>query len=194
MVMEPNVEDGLKVGALPPGPSLPMFAQQANWVLRPTQFMEACARKYGDAFTLRMSNLANMVFVAHPDMVRDVFTGDPAVFHAGEANAITRPLVGSRSVLVLDEAPHHRERKLLMPPFHGDRMQAYATVMRDEAAREAASWEQGTAFPIHRSFQRISLEVILRAVFGLRDARRLEDSVTTWSRSSRSAGNPGSSS
>jgi len=143
------------------------LVQQLQWVFRPTQLMDACARRFGDAFTLRFPGMPNMVFVSHPDMVRDVFTGDPATFHAGEANAIIRPIVGESSVLLLDDQRHRAQRRLLMPPFHGDRMERYAAAMREVAAREAASWASGRSFPIHPAFQRISLNVIFRAVFGL---------------------------
>src|SRR3954469_1884476 len=89
---------------LPPGPRTPPAVQLLEWVARPLQLMERCAREYGDAFTLTGLNESFMVFVSHPDMVRDVFAGDAKTFRAGEANQILKPVAGSRSVLLLDEA------------------------------------------------------------------------------------------
>lgn len=157
--------------ALPPGPNLPTWIQRLEWMFRPTQFMDACARRYGDAFTITFIDGLSTVVVSHPDMVRDVFTGDPATFHAGESNVLLRPLVGENSVLLLDDQRHRAQRRLLMPPFHGERMEKYATAMREVATAEAATWPAGRHFPIHPAFQRISLNVILRAVFGLDETR-----------------------
>jgi cytochrome P450 family 110 len=163
--------------ALPDGPRMAPALQLLQWVARPAAFMDACAARYGDVFTLRIGGTRQpIVFVSHPEMIRDVFTGDPAVFHAGEANTFAKALVGERSVLLLDGAPHQRQRKLLMPPFHGARMQAYAAVMAKATRDEAARWrERGPAFSAHQAFKRISLEVILRAVFGIADAERMAD-------------------
>ena len=101
--------------AVPPGPPLPMPIQTLLWGSRPTRYMEACQRRYGDVFTLRVVQEGTWVFVTHPDAVRQVFTGDPDVLHAGEANIILLPLLGRHSVLLLDGQDHMRQRKLMLP-------------------------------------------------------------------------------
>jgi cytochrome P450 len=111
----------------------------------------------------------------HPDLVRQVFTGDPDVMRAGEANDILRPLLGSRSVLLLDGPEHVRQRKLLMPPFHGERVMAWARTMQEVTARAVDTWRAGSPFALHPHMQRITLEVILRTVFGVDEGSALDD-------------------
>ena len=109
--------------------------------------------------------------VSHPDDVKTVFTGDPNVLHAGEGNQILRPLLGARSVLLLDGPEHMAERKALLPPFHGERMQAYGELIRDIAEAEVASWPAGEPIATRPRMQALTLEIIMRAVFGTRDER-----------------------
>jgi cytochrome P450 len=158
----------------PPGPRLPSAAQTLRWVVRPTAFMEECRRRYGDCFTLRIASEDSWVLVSDPESIKRVFTGNPEHLHAGEANAILRPVVGSESVLLLDGPAHMRQRKLLLPPFHGQRMQRYGEVMREVTEREVATWPTGEAFPVWPRMQAITLEVIVRAVFGVDDPERVE--------------------
>ena len=160
--------------ALPPGPSSPRFMQTARWLVRPWAMMEELHRRHGDMFTVRIANEGTWVFLAHPDAVKQVFTGDPNLLHAGEANIILSPLLGDRSVLLLDEPEHMTQRKMMLPPFHGERMQRYGELMRDIAEREVRSWPVEQPFQVWPSMQAITLEVILRAVFGLREGERLE--------------------
>jgi cytochrome P450 len=121
--------------SLPPGPSAPRPAQVAAWVARPLAFMERCQRRYGDVFTMRVENGKTWVFFSDPDAVKEIFTGDPRVFHAGEGNVILLPILGARSVLLLDEAAHLEQRKLMLPPFHGERMQRYGELMSNNTDR-----------------------------------------------------------
>ena len=107
--------------------------------------------------------------------MKQVFTGDPRVYHAGEGNRILEPFLGSNSVLVLDEKPHIAQRKLLLPPFHGARMQGYERTMAEIASREIASWPAGESFRMRSPMQAISLEIILHTVFGVREGRRLDE-------------------
>jgi len=93
--------------------------------------MEECSRRYGDCFTLRIGPESSWVLISDPESIQKVFTGNPDHLRAGEAGAIMRPVVGSESVLLLDGPPHLRQRKLLLPPFHGERMQRYGDVMRE---------------------------------------------------------------
>ena len=160
--------------ALPPGPRYPRALQTLGWGVRPMPFMERCQARYGDIFTLKIAHEGNWVMLAHPDMVKQVFTGDPAVFHAGEGNIVLRPLVGSNSVLQLDDGAHMAQRKLLLPPFHGERMQRYGDLLTEIADREIDSWPAGAPFALWPRMQAITLEVILRAVFGLEEGERLE--------------------
>jgi tRNA isopentenyl-2-thiomethyl-A-37 hydroxylase MiaE len=114
-----------------------------------------------------------MVITSDPAAVKTVFTGDPDQLLAGKNNEILRPLLGDRSVLLLDRSEHLRQRRLMLPPFHGERMKAYAETMREVAERQVAAWPRGTAFPVAPSMQAITLEIILRTVFGLTDEARI---------------------
>jgi cytochrome P450 len=140
---------------------------------RPGPFLRRCRERYGDSFTVRIANEGDWVIVSHPDAIREVFTGDPHVLHAGEGNRILRPLLGPRSVLVLDDEPHLRQRKLLLPPFHGDRMRSYARTIEDVATREVTSWPAGEPLRLAPRMQALTLEVILRTIFGVEEAGRL---------------------
>jgi cytochrome P450 len=129
--------------------------------------MEECAQRYGDPFTLRLPSAPPIVFFSHPDAVKAIFTGDEEDLRAGEANFRLEPILGRHSLLLLDGREHLRERRLLQPPFHGDRMLSYGPVMRDIAAAAVERWPLGRPFPIHAEMQGVTLDVILRTVFGL---------------------------
>jgi len=159
---------------LPDGPSLPRAAQTLAWITRPGPFLWRQRRRYGDVFTIRLGAEPTLVILADPDHVREVFTGDPAVLHAGEGNRILLPFVGPKSVLLLDDGEHLRQRKLLLPPFHGERMRAYADLIREVADAEVAGWRPGAAFQLAPRMQALTLQVIMRAVFGVRETRRLD--------------------
>ena len=169
---------------LPPGPKIPRLLQTYNWIFRPIPFMRECAKAYGDAFTIRMIGLPPMVFFSDPAAIKQVFTGDPEHLRAGQAQKrIFKPLVGSNSILLLDGARHKRERKLLLPPFHGERLRLYGDIMCEIADRSIDAWPFGTSFPIHARLQEITLDVILRIVFGVDDAAllsRLRTLLIRW--------------
>jgi cytochrome P450 len=133
----------------------------------------ACQERYGDVFTLKIVHEGTWVMLADPEAVKQVFTGDPKVFHAGEGNQILEPVLGRHSVLVLDEKPHMSQRRLLLPPFHGERMQAYGETMAEIAVREIESWPTGVPYRLRPRMQAITLEIILRTVFGVREGERL---------------------
>jgi len=151
----------------PAGPRAPAVAQTLRWLSRPIPMLEACARRYGDTFTIRLSAFPPIVLFSDPAAVKEIFTADPETLRGGEANGVLAPFVGNDSVLLTDGARHRRKRRLMMPPFHGERMQLYGEVMRAITDRVIDEWPIGTAFPIHVETQRITLDVILRAVFGL---------------------------
>jgi cytochrome P450 family 135 len=163
----------VSVPSLPPGPHLPRTLQTLGWMLRPGPFMERCRARYGDVFTMRIRNEGTWVFLADPELIKQVFTGDPRVLRAGEANAVLRPIVGSASVLLLDEPAHMTDRRLMLPPFHGERMQRYGELMAEVTRAELERWPQDEAFPLWPSMQAITLEVIMRAVFGITEPSRL---------------------
>ena len=117
--------------------------QTFAWIARTGPFLERARARYGETFSVRIAQEGTWVMLSNPEHVRQVFTGDPKVFHAGEANAILRPVLGENSVLTLDEHAHMSQRKLLLPAFHGERMQRYGDLMREVAEREIATWPSG---------------------------------------------------
>lgn len=159
--------------SLPPGPPLPVAVQTAIWARQARRMLYACQDRYGDVFTIRILREAPWVMLADPDAIKQVFTGDPRVFHAGEGNELLRPLLGPNSLLVLDEGQHMSQRRLLLPPFHGERMQAYEKTMAGIAAREIGSWPTGTPYELRPRMQALTLEIILATVFGLREGERM---------------------
>src|SRR4051795_6469609 len=155
--------------ALPPGPRGPAVYQSLRLMLRPIDYLEQCLRRYGDVFTLRFVGMGDLVYVADTDTIKDVFAGDASVFRAGEANQVMEPVLGSRSVLLLDEDEHLRERRLLLPPFHGERVRRYRELVGEIAAGEIGRWPRGRPFSMRPRMQAITLEVIMRAVFGIQE-------------------------
>lgn len=162
----PATPTPLRGSGLPPGPSAPRPWQTLAWAARPYGSTDRAHAQFGDRFTLRFGN-ATFVVLANPEDVKEVFTGDPAVFHAGKGNIILLPFMGEKSILLLDDAEHLSQRKLLLPPFHGDRMRAHVPLMEDVAAREVASWPTGEPFKLQPRMAKLTLEVILRIVFGV---------------------------
>ena len=159
--------------ALPPGPRIPRILQMLKWIKWPIPFMRDCAAAYGDVFTMRLYGAPPFVLFSEPAAVRDIFTADPETLMAGRGNEVLRPVFGSNSILLLDGARHRRERKLLMPPFHGERMRLYGDIMRETADRSIDGWPVGRVFPIHGHMQQITLDIILRTVFGVEEGDRL---------------------
>ncbi len=154
---------------LPPGPKQPRYAQALQWVMRPQEFVVRQRERFGDVFTLEFIDGQPLVVLSDPEDVRTVFTGSAEVMHAGEANKLLAPVLGSRSILLLDEAEHLRHRRLLLPPFHGERMLRYEQIMAEAARRELATWQEGETIEMLPRMQAITLEVIMRAVFGIED-------------------------
>ena len=161
------------MAALPPGPRRPTPFQTLTWIRKPIPFMRACAEAYGDAFTIYLFGAPPFVFCSRPDTIKEIFTGDPEVLRAGRGNEVLRPIFGSNSILLLDGARHRRERKLLMPSFHGERMRLYGGIMRETADRSIDAWPIERPFPIHAYMQQITLDIILRTVFGVDEGERL---------------------
>jgi len=160
--------------SLPPGPSEPPLVQTLWWLARPISFMESCRRRYGDAFSVRFVGFQQpTVFLSDPDAVKALYTEQSHGLPPGRSIAL-RPVLGPDSVLLLEGREHLMRRRLMLPPFHGQRMRSYEGVVQEVAKREIASWPLGQPFPLHPRMQAITLEVILRAVFGVTDPHRLD--------------------
>ncbi len=153
---------------LPPGPRLPRILQTAGFMFFGPRFLEACRRRFGNAVTFSTIFDSPFVMLFDPGLVKEVFQGSGEQLHAGEANALLGPVLGDRSVLLLDGGEHLRQRRLMLPAFHGRAMQSYEQVIRDAADREIDRWPVGTPFELLASMQSLTLRVILRAVFGYR--------------------------
>jgi cytochrome P450 len=161
------------VTALPAGPTESPILQTARWVARPIRFLEDCRRRYGDAFSVTFQGFRTpLVMVSHPEVIRALYGERRNRLPPGRTVTL-QPLVGPRSLLLLEGEQHLTRRRVMLPPFHGERMRTYEAVMREAAARELARWPEGRAFPVHPSMQAITLDVILRAVFGVADGGRL---------------------
>src|SRR3954447_19806 len=160
--------------ALPAGPTAGPARQTMRWLARPIALLEHCRRTYGDAFSLNFLGFRSpLVFVSHPDAVKTLYSERGHGLPPGRSLSL-RPIVGDRSVLLLEGSEHLSRRKLMLPPFHGERMRAYEPIMREAAAREIERWPDGEPFAAHPSMQAITLQRILRAVFGF-ERRDLAD-------------------
>ncbi len=160
---------------LPPGPRIPAPALAIRYLREPLDFLSRYRRRYGDIFTVAFPFFGKVVYVTSPELVKQVFTGPPAALHAGEANAmVLEPALGPNSVLTLDDAPHLQQRKLLLPPFHGERVRRYGDLIREVTVQEMETWPVGEPFALRPHTQRITLTVILRAVFGIEDTKRID--------------------
>ena len=151
---------------LPPGPPLPAPVQTALWFGSPVGFLEWCGRRYGDVFTLRLMGPPT-VMVSEPRLVEQVLALGPDDASAGEENALLAPLLGRHSVLMLDGPEHLRQRRLLLPSFHGERMRRQGAAIAAIAGEEVARWPVGQPFPLLPRMRDVTFEVILRVVFGL---------------------------
>ena len=173
-VAAPNARAESVVRGLPPGPRMSRALQTVIWSRKAQWMLEQSRARFGPMFTLQIAYEGHWVVVTQPDVVKQIFTGDPRVFHAGEGNQILRPILGDHSLLVLDEKEHISQRKLLLPPFHGERMQGYGEKMAEIAAREIESWPTGAPYRLRPRMQAITLEIILETVFGVHGGARME--------------------
>jgi cytochrome P450 len=159
---------------LPPGPTQPSVVQTIGWWARPISFMEQCRRRFGRRFTIRLLSTPPFVMHADPAHVKEIFTAPPEVLHPGEGARILEPVVGRNSVILLDEREHLSQRRLMLPAFHGEKMERLTDLMAEVADREVASWPRGEPVELHPRFQALTLDIILRTVFGLDAGERLE--------------------
>ena len=159
---------------LPPGPRTPGIVQAVRFTRDPVWSLERQRRKYGDAFSINFPGFGRMAYFAAPDTIKQIFTSDAGALYAGESNGrVLEPALGKFSLLTLDEDEHMRQRKLLLPPFHGERIRRYGELIAEVANREIDTWPLGTPFALRPRMQKITLDVILRAVFGVRGEDRL---------------------
>jgi cytochrome P450 len=160
--------------SLPPGPRMPQVLQTIGWWSRPTAFLERSRARYGKRFTIRLVGQSPFVIISDPDEIKAIFQAPPDVLHPGEGAHIIEPVVGPNSVILLDEDAHMEQRKLLLPTFHGEKMQALSGVMAQIAQREVSEWPLDEPTWLHPRLQRLTMEVILRTVFGLQGGPQLE--------------------
>ena len=160
----------------PPGPRWPVLIQTAGLLRFRHRFHPHLRKKYGDAFTVRLAPGGRpLVFFTRPEHAKEIFAGDPEVFHAGKANGILGPIMGEHSLLLQDSSQHKRARKLLMPAFNGHALREYHGLVTEVARAEVGTWHSGETFRSLDRMNRLTLEVILRVVFGVTDERRLAE-------------------
>jgi cytochrome P450 len=180
----------VSAAGLPPGPRLPRPLQAVAWTQRPLPYLERCRERYGDAFTLRIMHWGDWVILSDPADVKAVFTAGDAV-GVDVANPLLGPVLGSRSVMLMEEPEHLKRRKLMLPAFHGRAVAADAEMMAAVARREVGRWPVGEPFELWPRMQEITQEVVMRAVFGPGENRRLDGlrerlrRLTAWLNSPR---------
>jgi cytochrome P450 len=153
---------------LPPGPPWPPLVQLIGTWTRPAGVLLRCRAHYGKRFSVRLPFRPPMVIISDPDEVKALFLAPPDIVHPGEGTAIIEPIVGPHSLILLDEAAHLEHRRLLLPAFHGERMAQLASLMEELTDQELDRWPTREVIALHPLLQRLTLEIILRAVFGLR--------------------------
>ena len=159
---------------LPPGPKLPVAVQTlATWT-RPTAALLRARGIYGKRFSVRLLGQRPFVILSDPEEIKQVFQAPPDVLHPGEGARILEPILGPNSVILLDEDPHLQQRKLMLPAFHGEAMQRLQGLMRELTERELSSWPANEPVALHPRLQRLTLEIVLRAVFGLERGAKLD--------------------
>lgn len=166
--------DDMAADPLPPGPRLPAAIQTLGWMKRPTGYLGRLRARYGSRFTMRLVGQPPFVVLTDADEIRQLLTAPADVLHPGEGARLLEPLLGPNSVILLDGDVHLEQRKLMLPAFHGDRMQQLTGLMEELTEREVASWPTEEPIVLHDRLQRLTLEIILRAVFGLDEGPRLD--------------------
>lgn len=161
-------------GNLPPGPRAPVAMQTIAFWARPTAGLDRLRERYGQRFTTRLIGQPPAVILCDPEDVKAVLQAPPDVLHPGAGARLLEPIVGTHSVILLDEDPHLEQRKLLLPAFHGDRMTRLTGLMEELTERELDSWPLDEPVALHPRLQALTLEIILRAVFGLDEGPRLD--------------------
>lgn len=177
---------------LPPGPQMPSALQAIGWAKRPMAFLKRCHRRYGDTFTLRILHSGTWVVLGDPEDVKKVFTTEAGSLGVALANPLLGPVLGRRSVMLMEEPEHMTRRRLMLPPFHGQRMNGDAEMMAEMARREVRSWPAGEPFELWPRMQSITQEVVMRAVFGPDEEGHLDRLRGLLKRLTESMNDPGS--
>ncbi|HEY3709190.1 MAG TPA: cytochrome P450 [Amycolatopsis sp.] len=164
-----------RTSPLPPGPRLPVVVQTVLFGAFRHVFQPLLQRRYGNVFRLRIYPERNVVLVGDVELIKAVFAGPVETFHAGEGNVVLKPVMGEHSVLLTDEQEHLRARRLLMPAFHGAALRGYRDLITELATAELDRWPSGTPFRAHDRMQALTLEIILRVVFGVAEGPRLDE-------------------
>jgi cytochrome P450 len=177
---------------MPPGPNLPPALQMFRWIRDPFSVMEECHSRFGDAFTLRIPGFASgLVLLSDPDVAKEVFALGAGESHAGKGNLVLKPFLGAHSLMLLDGAEHLRQRKMILPAFHGERMHAYGRTMMDVAHTTMDGWPLGKKFAVHPPMQAITIKVIIRTVFGVAEGPRFAELADVLTRTLEAATWPG---
>lgn len=161
--------------ALPAGPRWPALVQSIGLLAFRERLVPYLDRRYGSPFTMKLlPRRRSMVFFHDPEAIRDIFTGDPEVFHAGKGNAILGPLMGEHSLLLVDSAQHKRARRMLMPAFSHSAIDGYRAMVHEIAREHIRSWPVGTPFSALEAMNEITLDIILKVVFGVTEDEHLD--------------------
>jgi cytochrome P450 len=161
--------------SLPPGSRLPTLAQTFLFAGHRKTFFPRLRARYGDVFTIRLVPGSRVVVVlSRPEHIREVFSTPPSIVHAGEGNTALAPIMGQHSLLLVDDDDHVRMRRQLMPAFNGAALRGYADMIAQLAREEVEAWPVGKTFRLHERMRDLTLEVILRVVFGVTDSDRLD--------------------
>lgn len=176
------------------GPGNLNLLQQIRFFARPLELLDTWAQQYGETFTVGAKGFPTVVYVSNPRHIQEIFTINAELFDSGKGNGFIKPLSGEHSLLLLDGVSHQRQRRLLMPPFHGERVWTYSKLICDVTKQVMSQWQLGKPFYVRSSMQEISLRVILSAVFGLHSGQRFEQLRQLLSLLLDSVGSPLSSS
>jgi cytochrome P450 len=164
----------MRPAGLPPGPPYPAALQAVGFWTRPFAFLRQCRERYGKRFTIKLPGAPPFVMLTDPAEVKEVFTAPPDVLRPGEGARVLEPVVGTNSVILLDEAAHMSQRKLMLPAFHGERMDRLASLMEEVTTEELAALPRDMPVALHPRMQDLTLKIVLRAVFGLDPGPRFE--------------------
>mgnify|MGYP001798170546 CR=1 FL=1 len=156
------------------GPRSSPFIQLMNWIFRPLDFLEECDRQYGDIFNLNLMGLPPFTVVSNPQGIEEILSVDAKKFEVGRTKNLAAGLSGDNSLVLLDGKPHRRQRKLMMPPFHGEKVKSYAETIVKITEQVANKWQNNQTFVAQKAMQDITLETILHVVFGLSEGERYQ--------------------
>lgn len=156
------------------GPQSSPLIQLLNWIFRPLDFLEECDRKYGDMFNLNLMGLPPFTVVSNPQGIEEILSVDAKKFDVGRTNELAASLLGANSLVLLDGEPHRRQRKLMMPPFHGEKVKSYAQTICQITDKVTSRWQEQQTFVAQKAMQDITLETILHVVFGLSEGERYQ--------------------